>query len=183
MMTDTIVRDVLRFWFDEVGPKGWFSGGAALDAAISARFMAAHAAVSQASEADLLDTAERSLAAIIVLDQFSRQMFRGRGRAFESDAAALRLAAAAVARGHDLSTPAERRIFFYLPYEHAEDLRSQDTSVRLIGALGDALFTDYAERHRAVIRQFGRFPHRNAAAGRLSTAAERAYLATPGAGF
>ncbi len=128
------------------------------------------------------------LAEILLLDQFTRNIFRGQPRAFAGDARALALAQALVASGADQALTTIERWFAYLPFEHAESLPLQDESVRLFTALAaederlaDAL--DYAQRHRDVIRRFGRFPHRNAVLGRPSTADERDYLAQPGAGF
>ena len=128
------------------------------------------------------------LAEILLLDQFTRNIFRGQPRAFAGDARALALAQALVASGADRALTTIERWFAYLPFEHAESLPLQDKSVRLFTALAaederlaDAL--DYAQRHRDVIRRFGRFPHRNAVLGRPSTADERDYLAQPGAGF
>lgn len=177
------VSAVLTFWFDTIGPNGWFGGGPEIDREIFTRFLALHRNVSEVAKDDLLLDADHALAAIIVLDQFSRQMFRGSARAFESDPKALELAVAAVARGYDAAVAAERRVFFYLPFEHAESLGAQERSVALVSTLANDDYTRYAIAHRDVIKQFGRFPHRNAVLRRLSTDAERAYLATPGAGF
>ncbi len=128
------------------------------------------------------------LALLLLLDQFTRNLFRGTARAFAGDARALSIARALVATGADRRFDTIERGFVYLPFEHAEDLAAQDESVRLFTALAaedarqaDAL--DYAHRHREVILRFGRFPHRNAALGRASSADEAAYLAQPGSGF
>lgn len=177
------IERVLAFWFDEVGAKGWFGGGAELDRAIKERFGDLHGVVRAAPDDVLLADAASALAAIIVLDQFSRQIFRGRAEAFASDGKALRLADSAVKAGYDMAAAQDRRVFFYLPFEHAEDLAMQDRSVELTAGLGDEVYTKYAVAHRDVIAKFGRFPHRNAALGRTSTDAEIAYLAEPGSGF
>lgn len=181
--TDEKVREILTFWFDEVGPKGWFGGGPDLDRTITERYAPLHGVVRKTADELLLGNADMALAAILVLDQFSRQIYRGRPEAFATDAKAVGLATAAVARHLDRAVPAERRVFFYLPFEHAEDLALQDRAVALISALGDETYTRYAIAHRDVIARFGRFPHRNAALGRQSTDEERAYLAQPGSGF
>lgn len=180
---DQALGTVLRFWFEELQPKQWFNGGDEVDRQIIARFSDLHAQITAAADEELLGSADVALAALIVLDQFSRNMYRGTAKAFGSDVKALRIADGAVARGFDAAVPKERRVFFSLPLEHAEDLALQDRSVALISALGDAELTKYAEAHRDVIREFGRFPHRNAALGRASTEEELAYLAKPGAGF
>ena len=128
-----------------------------------------------------------------MLDQFTRNAFRGQPDSFAGDAQALALALAGIERGHDQALPPMARIFCYLPLEHAEDLALQQRSVALFAALRDApgaepraFFDgtlDYARKHQDVIARFGRFPHRNAILGRTSTPQEQAYLAQPGAGF
>ena len=133
------------------------------------------------------------LALLIVLDQFSRNAFRGQPEGFAGDAQALAIAQAGIARGDDQRVPPMARIFCYLPLEHAEDAAMQARSVALFTALRDApgaepkaFFDgtlDYAHKHQDVITRFGRFPHRNAILARASTAEEQAYLAQPGAGF
>ena len=127
------------------------------------------------------------LAQTLVLDQFPRNLFRGQARAFAGDAQARAIALQLIDSGAHLALHPLQRWFVYLPLEHAEDLALQERSVALFSALaadaGMADALDYAERHRDVIHRFGRFPHRNAALGRASTAEELAYLATPGSGF
>jgi uncharacterized protein (DUF924 family) len=186
--------EVLEFWFGaaaspEFGrPRAaWFEKSAAFDALIRDRFLATH----DAAAAGTLDGwGARPLAALalaIVLDQFPRNMFRGTPRAFASDARALALARAAVARGFDAALLPVQRWFIYLPFEHAEDLAMQRESLRLFeplasDAAGAGTFA-YAMRHYAVIERFGRFPHRNAILGRDSTPEEVAFLAQPGSAF
>lgn len=128
------------------------------------------------------------LALLLLLDQFPRNLFRGSARAFAGNARALSVAKALVATGADRRFDTIERAFVYLPFEHAEDLAAQDEAVRLFTALAaddprQADGLDYAQRHRDVIRRFGRFPHRNAALRRASTPDEADYLAQPGAGF
>lgn len=181
---------VLDFWFGApplAARAEWFRKDPAFDDSLRARF---GPLVDQALEAGLGwgDGNEARLAQIVVLDQFPRNLFRGQARAFAGDARARSLALALVADGGHLALHPLQRWFAYLPLEHAEDLALQDRCVALIGALAaadpaHAGALDYAERHRDVIRRFGRFPHRNAALGRTSTADEIAYLATPGSGF
>ena len=137
--------------------------------------------------------ARSRLAAIIVLDQFSRNMFRGEPAAFASDTLALTLANEGIAMGQDQTLTEIERSFLYLPFEHSEAAADQDQSVRLFETLLQtarsvfqpicASSLDYAHQHRQIIRDFGRFPHRNAILGRSSTDEERAYLSKPGAGF
>jgi len=184
---------VLAFWFAEESAARWFAGDAAFDAQIRCRF----AAVVEAAAEGKLDGWARTplgwLALLIVLDQFSRNLYRRDARAWAQDARALSLAQAGIARGDDRQLPPLQRVFTYLPLEHAEDLALQDRSVALFEALRAEVgpqqrasfegFLDYARRHREVIARFGRFPHRNAVLGRASTAEEALYLAQPGAGF
>jgi uncharacterized protein (DUF924 family) len=173
---------VLAFWFGELAPALWFTKSDALDAAIRSRFLAQHPLV--CAVAPTLPADDRSaVAAVVALDQFSRNMFRGTPAAFASDPAALALAERIVASGADQHWPRSWRTFVYLPFEHAEDLAVQHRSVALMATLGDDRLLDYAHRHLNVIERFGRFPHRNAILGRESTAAELAYLAEPGSGF
>jgi uncharacterized protein (DUF924 family) len=131
-----------------------------------------------------LSSPEQALATVIVLDQFPRNMFRGSPRAFAADPLALGVAREAVARGIDTRVgPIERRVFFYLPFEHSEDLADQNRSVELMRTLGDPEFDKYADAHRVIIERFGRFPHRNAVLGRISTPEEIAFLNGPNSSF
>ena len=127
--------------------------------------------------------ADKALAAVIVCDQFPRNMFRGTPRAFATDSKALTIANAAIAKGYDAALTQSQRQFLYLPFEHAEDAASQARAVELFAPLGDAELTKYAEAHKAIIDRFGRFPHRNAVLGRVSTPEEVAFLKEPGSSF
>ena len=185
---------VLDFWFGAQGSaeRGhsrdiWFKKDAAFDAGLHARFGALHsdarAGHLQAWEAQ----GKSALALIIVLDQFSRNMFRGQPESFAGDAAALRLARQVVTRGWDSGLLPVMRQFVYLPFEHSENLADQDESVRLFTLLAkqpeQAGLLEWADQHREIIRRFGRFPHRNAILGRDSTPDEIAFLETPGSSF
>jgi uncharacterized protein (DUF924 family) len=182
--------DVLDFWFaGSTAPRAaWFKKDAAFDALIAARF--GHL-VERALAGGLSEWARQpneALAQIVVLDQFTRNIFRNTPRAFAGDALALASARALVTRGDDLSLPPLQRVFAYLPFEHAEDRTMQDESLRLFAALAAADgsladFEDYARRHADVIRRFGRFPHRNAIIGRESSAEELQFLQQPGSSF
>ncbi|WP_099864782.1 DUF924 family protein [Pararhizobium haloflavum] len=176
-------QDVLAFWFEELTPEDWFMKKDATDEAIRQRFAATHLHLAKSVLPAWRETAEARLALIIVLDQFPRNIYRDTPLAFATDGLALREARAVVREGHDKAIDAERRVFFYMPFEHAENLADQKRSVDLISALGNETYTDYAERHRDVIAKYGRFPHRNAILGRTSTLAEERYLAEPGSGF
>ncbi len=173
--------DVLRFWFDELTPADWFAKSGALDARIRERFGKLY---EQISAADDLPTDARELqAAVIVLDQFSRNLFRDDARAFAADARARALAAQAVARGLDAGLPPEQRVFLYLPFEHSEDRADQTRAVALISALGNEQWTRYALAHQALVERFGRFPHRNAVLGRASTPEEINMMKQPFGSF
>ncbi len=186
------VRGVLRFWFGEGPPFAarpeWFRKSDTFDREIAQRF---GPLIEHALHGELLawnGQAETALAQLIVLDQFTRNVFRHTAKALAGDALALASAQAMLAAGQDGELAPMQRVFVYLPLEHAEDLHLQDESVRLFTALqaraADAQgWLDYALRHREVIARFGRFPHRNAALGRSSTAEEIGFLSQPGSGF
>lgn len=187
---DPRASEVLDFWFaGSTAPRAeWFRKDAAFDAQIAQRF---GALIEQALAGGLAPWTQQpstALAQVIVLDQFTRNVFRDTPRAFAGDALALPAARAMVARGDDLALPALRRLFVYLPFEHAEDRATQQESLRLFAALtaaegSTAGFEDYAQRHAEVIERFGRFPHRNDVLGRDSTAEELLFLQQPGSRF
>jgi uncharacterized protein (DUF924 family) len=177
------VGEVLRFWFAEAGPQQWFAKDAAFDAQVCGRFLALHETLAGTSSESLLADVRKALAAVIVLDQMSRNMFRGSPRAFAADGKALALADAAVARGFDAGLTKDERMFLYLPFEHAEDPAMQARSVALMAGLGDPEQARWAEKHKAVVDRFGRFPHRNAVLGRPSTPEEIEFLKQPDSSF
>ena len=188
-MDDPALADDIRaFWFGASAPDPrWFRKDPAFDAEIRTRYGAAiEAALAGACEA-WSATPRGALARILLLDQFTRNVFRDTPRAFAGDARALAAAEAAVARGFDRAVDAVQRAFFYLPFEHAEDAAAQDRSLALFGALaresGRREPLEWAEKHAAIVRRFGRYPHRNAILGRASTAEELAFLGEPGSGF
>ncbi|MEZ5839194.1 MAG: DUF924 family protein [Hyphomicrobiales bacterium] len=172
--------DVLEFWW-RAGPSRWFSRSDGFDAEIADRFGALHARAVAGDLDDWQATPSGALALVLLLDQFSRNLFRDDARAFAADGKALALAEAALARGFDRAFPKPARNFFYMPFMHAEDIELQERSVDLFRALGDKDGEYFALVHLDVIRRFGRFPHRNAALGRTTSAAEEAFLA--GGGF
>jgi len=170
------VGRVLDFWFREIDSYLWFASSDELDERIRKGFIELHGRIAL-SDARELAGARTLLAAIIVIDQFSRHMFRGTPRAFATDPLARRLAEQVIAHGLDFAmTPAER-YFVYLPFEHSEDREHQALAVRLIEQLGDESWTDFARMHQAAIIRFERFPHRNRILGRTSTDDEVAFLA------
>lgn len=174
---------ILDFWFVECTPGQHFDKDPGLDAEIAQRFGDLRAAVVAAGAAGWRDDADSLLAAILLIDQFGRNIHRGSGEAFSADPLALALAREGVARGYDAQLPPLRAKFLYMPFMHAEDAGAQAESVRLFEALGDAESLDFAKQHCAVIERFGRFPSRNDALGRESTPDETAYLSRPDAGW
>jgi uncharacterized protein (DUF924 family) len=170
--------DVLHFWFVQHGREHWFGGGPEFDAKLTAEFAETHLAVAAGEAWTWRTTSEGRLAEIIVLDQFSRQIYRGQAKAFASDSMALALAQEAVAGGHDLQVPHERRMFFYLPYMHSESLRVHEEALRLYTSLGIQEAIDFELAHQEVLKRFGRYPRRNEALGRTSTSVEAAYCAS-----
>ena len=172
----TWVGPVLDFWFREIDSQLWFVTNDALDERIRQSFLELHGHIAR-SDAREFASARTLLAAIIVMDQFSRNMFRGTPRAFSADPLARRLAERLIGDRLDLAMTHAERHFVYLPFEHSEDLEHQALAVRLIEPLGDASWTNYARMHQATIMRFGRFPHRNQILGRTCTDDEVAFLA------
>jgi len=172
------INDVLHFWFKELKPEKWFAKDETVDATIRKRFGALHASLTEKVPASITGTPLGALAAVIVLDQFSRNLFRASPRAFTNDATALAIAQEAVRAGFDAQLEPNQRTFLYLPFEHSEDREAQRRSVELFAALGDPMTLDYAQRHRDIIDRFGRFPHRNRILGRESTPQELEFLKT-----
>lgn len=201
-MIPPIAQELRDIWFEDVFQhperrtqvaRRWFAKDPEFDALLQARFGATLQAAAQTLPSDWLSTHTGHVALIILLDQLSRNLFRGTPAAFAQDSQALALARQAVAEGWHESVHPLERIFCYLPYEHSEDPADQAESLRLFAALTAAVpeadrptfafYEDYARKHADVIERFGRFPHRNAILGRASTPAEIAYLQEPGAGF
>jgi uncharacterized protein (DUF924 family) len=175
-------EEVLAFWFEGLMPEQWFAKSDGLDREIGERFEALRLEVLDSKAAGWRDDPRTLLAAVILLDQFSRNVHRGTAQAFAADPLAQELAGLAVERGWDRDMTPEQRQFLYLPFEHAESPELQAVSLRCFEALGGEVF-DYARQHAEVIARFGRYPSRNAALGRVSTPAEEEYLAQPGAGW
>jgi uncharacterized protein (DUF924 family) len=172
---------VVAFW-REAGVSKWFNGGAGFDAECRERFLESHFAAARRELARWAGDAEGALALVLLLDQIPRNAFRGSAHAFATDGLARETARDAIAAGFDLQVDPALRLFFYMPFEHSEDMADQDRAVELFAAMGDAGYLDYANRHRDAIARFGRFPHRNAALGRTSTPEEQAWL-DAGGGF
>lgn len=181
-MNDTYITaaDVVTFW-REAGPERWFNKDTAFDDEIHRRFLATHEAAAAGKLSAWEAHAEGTLALMILLDQFPRNMFRGSARAFATDPLAKAITASALIRGFDAQVAPELRTFFYLPFEHAENMADQEHAIALYKAAGDADGLKWAEIHADIIRRFGRFPHRNAVLGRATTPEEQAFL--DGGGF
>jgi uncharacterized protein (DUF924 family) len=163
-------RDVLGYWFG-LEPEQWFSHDAELDSEIRKRFCELWQEQRQRPAADFVEAPDHALAAVILFDQFPRNMFRGHAEQFATDHLALAIAKTAIDRGFD-DMPPERRQFLYMPFQHSEDLRDQERSLLLFAALGQPEPLRFARLHHDVIARFGRFPHRNAMLGRKPRADE-----------
>jgi uncharacterized protein (DUF924 family) len=172
-------QDVTGFW-RAAGPEKWFAASHRFDDAIRLKFEPVHHRAARGEYDGWAAAAEGSLALLILLDQFPRNLYRGSAHAFATDPKARHIARAAVSAAHDCAVDPELRQFFYMPFQHSEDLADQDEAVRLFAALkdetGNAELLKWAELHRDIIVRFGRFPHRNPLLGRLTTPNEQAFL-------
>lgn len=176
-------NEILKFWFEEIDRSLWFKKDADFDRLLAERFGNLH---TQASLGELnvwRDTPHGRLAEIIVLDQFSRNLFRDSAKAFAQDGMALVLAQEAVRYGTDSELNAQERVFLYMPYMHSESLVIHETAVELFTRNGIQNNLDYELKHKAIIERFGRYPHRNAVLGRASTPEELEFLSQPGSSF
>lgn len=176
---------IVSFWLHEVGERGWFTVAAEVDAEIRARFLPAWEAARRGEREFWLTGPRGALAYLILTDQFPRNMFRGEARAFATDERARAGARTAIAHGWDMDIREPERVFFYMPFEHSEDPADQDLSIRHTAERmpeHGAGFGLHARAHAEIIRRFGRFPFRNAALGRATTAAEQAFLDAGGYG-
>lgn len=176
-------EQVLQFWFDESTPAQWWKVDPEFDATISNRFSALHSAAMAGELYAWRAEPLGRLAEILVLDQFSRNLFRAHATAFAADPLALVLAQEAVAGGHDVALTAQQRVFLYMPYMHSESRIVHAEAERLFGLLGRPDNYNFELRHKAIVDRFGRYPHRNVALGRTSTAEELEFLKQPGSSF
>jgi uncharacterized protein (DUF924 family) len=179
MSADLSPAAILEFW-RAAGHDRWFKADPDFDREVRARFTSAHEEAAAGGLSAWEGSADGALALVIVLDQFSRNIFRGDARAFAADAQARDVARRAIARGFDGDVDPALRTFFYLPFMHSEKLSDQDYCLERYRALGDAEGIEYAELHRDLIQRFGRFPHRNEVLGRDSNAEEIEYLRSGG---
>jgi uncharacterized protein (DUF924 family) len=176
------VGEVMRYWFEELTETLWFNSSCEVDDQIRDRFLALHEQLA-AGQLLAVTTPRGLLAAVIVLDQFSRNLFRGTPRAYAADPLARRLAGTAINQGYDHDMTISEKQFFYLPFQHSEDPQDQVRSLALFEKLGDESCTRFALAHKSIIDRFGRFPHRNEILGRHSSAAEIAALKEPMGSF
>jgi uncharacterized protein (DUF924 family) len=176
-------HSILQFWFHEVSPSQWWTVDSAFDLLIKQRFAETHARASRSELFEWRSDPKGRLAEIIALDQFSRNMHRGSGRAFANDVLALALAQEAVACQADLALTPEERVFLYMPYMHSESQRIHQIAEPLFRENAPRSNYDFEMKHKAIIDRFGRYPHRNAALGRESTAEELVFLTEPGSRF
>jgi len=167
---------VLHFWFVTHNEGDWFGAKPEFDAELARAFAPTHAWVAAGNAASWRVSPSGRLAEILVLDQFSRQLYRGRPEAFASDPLARQLARDLVDTGGDVLLEPRQRMFAYLPFMHAEDLRVHEEAAPLFAAFGDASFSDFERRHVETLQRFGRYPYRNQALGRPSTAEEIEYM-------
>ena len=168
---------LLDFWFNQVGEEGWYSHDPALDQHCIDRFAVLWSEKRTLPPESFLDRADDALAAVLLFDQLPRNMFRGQAQAFATDPIARGVARGAIALGYDIQIGGAGRLFFYMPFQHSEDLTDQELSLSLFEGTGDARSLDFARQHHATIARFGRFPHRNAALGRATLPAEAAAVA------
>lgn len=176
-------QSVLDFWFKEIDQQKWWVKDDSFDQLIRERFAAVHQAAVRCELSSWRNSAAGRLAEIIVLDQFSRNMFRDTAAAFAQDGLALILAQEAVSRGADHELSLSEKIFLYMPFMHSESLIIHEQAVKLFDQPGMEYNLDFEYKHKAIIEQFGRYPHRNAIVGRQSTPAEFEFLKQPGSAF
>jgi uncharacterized protein (DUF924 family) len=178
-----MIDQVLTFWFEELSPKMWWVKDSDLDEQIAERFSDLLHQATQCELSGWRNSPEGSLAEIIVLDQFSRNIYRDTAKSFSNDPLALCLSQQAISKGFDLKLDSEPRSFMYLPFMHSESAVIHQEALKLYERLGDAQKLDFELRHKAIIDRFGRYPHRNQMLGRTSTEEELAFLEQPGSSF
>ncbi len=175
--------EVIKFWFEDHDEKDWYGSTNEFDQLLHDRFFDLHAMVCAGEASHWRQSPLGRLAEIIVLDQFSRQLFRGKAQAFAHDGMALVLAQELVASGGDKTLATDQRTFAYMPYMHSESLKIHEEAVKLFGSLNVGTALEFEIAHRDVIARFGRFPKRNDALGRISTKEEKAYMKERGESF
>lgn len=177
------LEEVLQFWFEELSPEDWWKKSEQLDDQIMDRFLELHKFLKEERLDGKRVSPELKLAEIIVLDQFSRNIFRDTHESFSCDDFALSCARKAIKSGDDLKVNESKRAFFYMPYMHSEDIKTHDEAIALFVKLGNENYLKFEKAHRDIIKRFGRYPHRNEILGRVSTEEEVEFLKKPGSSF
>lgn len=173
-MSDTgWIDEIHDFWFAELGKSGWFAQSDEIDEEITKRFGELWQKLRQCPASIFMDSGKMALSAVILFDQFPRNMFRSDAKAFSTDHLARKIAGRAIENGYDRDMSEAHRHFLYMPFMHSEDLADQNKSVLLFTELGDTELLEYAVKHRKMIEKFGRFPHRNDILGRRTSAEEK----------
>jgi uncharacterized protein (DUF924 family) len=175
-VSDSWVDEVLDFWFNELTHEDWFGGDEKLDELIRDRFLELYEQQKGSFHVEAANDARTALAAVILFDQFSRNLYRRQAAAFGTDALALGISRRALDKGWDAELSADEKPFIYMPFMHSEILADQERCVDLFRALGNENSLKYAIEHRDIVAKFGRFPHRNKALGRETSADEQAFL-------
>lgn len=178
-----VFKNVIEFWFSEIEPKQWWQKDLEFDALINQRFGKLHEQAKLGELFQWRETALGSLAEIIILDQFSRNIFREKPESFSCDNVALVLAQVAISKGFDTELSEAKRSFLYLPFMHSESKLIHIEAVKLYEALGSNNNLDFEHKHKAIIDRFGRYPHRNTILGRKSSEEEIEFLNQPNSGF
>lgn len=176
-------QDILDFWFAPEAQPNWFAKSNAFDQSLEKQFKTVLHSAAQSELWNWRSSAEGRLAEIIVLDQFSRNIYRDSAQSFAQDALALALAQEAVSQGLDRQLRPEQRAFLYMPFMHSESPLIHEYALKLFEDLGNPVNLDFEQKHKAIIDRFGRYPHRNAILGRTSTAEEREFLTQPNSSF
>lgn len=176
-------KEIIKFWFEEISQTQWWKKDVQFDQLIASRFLEVHGQASRCELNQWRETAEGRLAEIIVLDQFSRNIYRDSPLSFATDSLALVLAQEAIRVGADKKVSESMRSFFYMPFMHSESAVIHEEAVVLYEAYGNEGNLDFELRHKAIIDRFGRYPHRNEILGRDSTAEEVEFLSQPGSSF
>ncbi|MDH5378633.1 MAG: DUF924 domain-containing protein [Gammaproteobacteria bacterium] len=180
-IANTTPEEILSFWFSKLVSKHWFNSTPELDSVIKERFEEAYSAALAGKLDHWLESPESALALVIILDQFPLNMYRGEARSFESENKAVEVALKSISQQHHLKIDKDKVGFLVLPFMHSESMKMQDVSVKLFTQLGLDENLRYAEHHRKIVENYGRFPHRNEILGRASTPEEIKYLNSPDA--
>ncbi|MEM7646826.1 MAG: DUF924 family protein [Pseudomonadota bacterium] len=176
-------QNILHFWYHELKPKDWWVKNPDLDRYIAKRFGPLLKRAAQAELADWRDTPRGRLAEVIVLDQFSRNVYRDQPDSFSQDPLALALSQEAHRGGHDQSLSLNEKSFLYMPYMHSESLKVHEEAIKVFDLPGLEKTLEFEIKHKKIIERFGRYPHRNKILGRKSTSEEREFLTQPGSSF